>query len=202
MSVDGVPDVRLYAFDHVQVPYEPYLERQKRIHPLPSIVKLPQHIVTCPQTLLELEERMLEEGYEGLILRSSSAPYKYGRSTVNEGYLLKLKRFLDAEATVIGFEERQHNGNESVLNELGRTSRSSHQAGKTGRGDLGALVVRFEDKTFNIGTGFDDAERSEIWCNKETHLGRRAKFKYFPSGNKDLPRFPVFLGWRADLDGA
>jgi hypothetical protein len=30
--------------------------------------------------------------------------------------------------------------------------------------------------------------------------GRVVKFKYFPTGSKEAPRFPVFLGWRADGD--
>ena len=42
-----------------------------------------------------------------------NAPYKQGRSTVREGYLLKVKTFLDDEATVVRFEERMHNGNEA-----------------------------------------------------------------------------------------
>ena len=93
-----------------------------------------------------------------------------------------------------------HNGNEATTNELGRTKRSSHQAGKTGRGDLGALIVRFYDVEFNIGTGFDDVERAEIWNHRDRFLGKLAKFKYFSVGVKDAPRHPVFLGWRAGVD--
>lgn len=200
MTEDGEPDVKLYVFDHVQYPTLGYVGRIKHVETSNYALRLEQHIVTCHTTLLALETELLEAGYEGLILRDPAAPYKYGRSTVNEEYLLKLKRFLDAEAEVIGFEERMHNGNESVLNELGQTSRSTHQANKTGRGDLGALVVSFEGKTFNIGTGFDDAERNEIWRNKTAYLGKTTKFKYFPIGAKDLPRHPVFLGWRHHAD--
>ena len=201
MSVDGEPSVRLFVFDHVGHPTLPYIERQKKIGIGASMVRLQQHVVTCPQTLLELEELKLAEGYEGLILRSGMAPYKYGRSTANEGYLLKLKRFADAEFEVVGYEERMHNGNEATVDELGRTSRSSHQAGKTGRGDLGALIlVHPNGLNFNVGTGFDDAERQSLWDKRDSLAGKIAKVKYFDGGNKDLPRFPVFLGWRDSLD--
>lgn len=201
-------DLRFYVFDHVQNPSERYQNRlvqvNRRSRPVlnnTSTITHPQHVVTCLDTLLTLEQKLLDQGYEGLILRDPDAPYKFGRSTVKEGYLLKLKRFSDAEAVVIGFEERMHNGNEATTNELGRTKRSSHQAGKSGRGDLGALVVRTpEGVEFNIGTGFDDAERQRVWDSRDQYLGKTAKYKYFAVGVKTAPRHPVFLGWRDPVD--
>lgn len=200
-------DLRYYVFDHVRNPNERYQNRLVQANNRAkvtqnncSVITLPQHVITCLPTLLALEEKMLDQGYEGLILRDPDAPYKFGRSTMKEGYLLKLKRFVDAEAVVIGFEERMHNGNEATTNELGRTKRSSHQSGKTGRGDLGAITVRFGEIEFNIGTGFTDSERAEIWDNQDRYLNRLAKFKYFPVGVKDAPRHPVFLGWRDASD--
>jgi hypothetical protein len=136
-----------------------------------------------------------------LILRDHNEKYKMGRSTASEQGMLKLKRFLDAEAEVIGFQERMHNGNEATTNELGRTSRSSHKSGKSGRGDLGALIVRTpEGIEFGIGSGFDDNTRQSIWANQDDYLGRLVKYKYFPLGSKDAPRHPVFLGWRDRSD--
>jgi DNA ligase-1 len=189
-------NVAFYAFDHIQHLGNPYAARFKLIKSKNRVVRLEQHYVCDLPTLLLLEENLLAEGFEGLILRREDAPYKRGRSTAKEQYLLKLKRFVDAEAVVIGFEERMHNGNEAVTNELGRTKRSSHQANKTGRGDLGAILVRFGEVEFSIGTGLDDSERVEIWNNRDRYLGQLAKFKYFPVGVKDAPRHPVFMGWR------
>lgn len=197
-------DVRFYAFDHILQPTRPYSNRHAKLHfdslRTPGFIIHEQHVVTCLSTLLSLEERLLDLGYEGLILRDPNAPYKYGRSTVNEGYLLKLKRFTDADFEVVGFEERMHNGNEATINELGRTKRSSHQENKIGRGDLGAIIVRHGDSTFNVGTGFDDSERTIIWRDRESYLGKVAKVKYFAIGMKDAPRHPVFLGWRDKSD--
>ena len=191
-------DLRFFVFDHIGNLTIPWSERIKGVN---KVMRHPQHVVTCLDTLLLLEQEMLDQGYEGLILRDPNSPYKRGRSTVNEGYLLKLKRFVDAEAEVIGFEERMHNGNEATTNELGRTARSSHQAGKTGRGDLGALLLRTADgMEFACGTGFTDSERAEIWTNKDSFLGCIAKYKHFEIGSKDAPRHPVFLGWRAKED--
>ena len=52
------------------------------------------------EALLEYEEEVLSQGYEGLIIRDAFSPYKFGRSTVSEQSLLRLKRFKDAEANI------------------------------------------------------------------------------------------------------
>lgn len=199
MSVDGEPDVQFYLFDHITNPQLPYQKRAPQ-RPRERAPILPQHLVLTMDDLLKTEQLMLDAGYEGLMIRHPDAPYKYGRSTVKEGWLLKLKRFQDAEATIVGFEERMHNGNEATTDELGRTKRSSHQAGKTGRGDLGALVCDYNGVRFTIGTGFTDVERANIWAERDQYLGKLAKFKFFPVGVKEAPRFPVFLGFRDRRD--
>ena len=197
--------VTFYVFDCVRDVGANYICRQRWLteaceNTFAGVNVLEQVDIRHIDELLQYENDCLEDGYEGLILRDPNAPYKMGRSTVNEGYLLKLKRFVDAEAVVIGFEERMHNGNEATVSELGRTKRSSHKAGKSGRGDLGALVCRYEGIEFNVGTGFSDDERARIWQDQTGHLGRIVKFKYFPVGVKEAPRHPVFLGWRDPRD--
>lgn len=203
MSIEGEPEVTFYAFDHIECPSASYMDRFKRLKGVSNkrVTVHAQYLVTCLKTLLDLEEKMLDKGYEGLILRSQHGHYKFGRSTVNEGLLLKLKRFEDAEAEIVGFEERMHNGNEAKTNALGHTERSSHKANKTGRGDLGALLVRTgEGISFAIGTGFTDDERKHIWDNQAQFLGRLAKYKYFAVGVKTAPRHPVYLGMRDGVD--
>lgn len=146
----------------------------------------------------ELEAQLLDEGYEGLILRDPSARYKNGRSTRLEQGLLKLKRFEDAEAEIIGVEPLYANANEAKCNALGLTERSSKKAGKRKLAKLGCLVVR-DLKTgvrFEIGTGFTDAQRRALWKQRTKLSGQLAKYRSQPHGKKDAPRFPVFLGLR------
>jgi len=166
------------------------------------ITRLEHRIIDSANDLIDFEQEMLTAGYEGIIVRCPKSPYKFGRSTEKEGGMLKVKRFEDGEATIIGFEELMHNGNEATTNELGRTKRSSHQAGKSGRGTLGALIVR-DVKTgveFNIGTGMDDEFRAKVWNRPNDYLGKLAKYKHFPVGQVDKPRHPVLLGMRAFED--
>jgi DNA ligase-1 len=166
------------------------------------IVLLEQVLIRDAMHLDEYESEQIELGYEGVILRSIDGLYKFGRSTVNEGNLLKVKRFTDSEAFVVGFEEQMKNNNEATTNELGRTKRSSHAENKAGKGTLGALILRDPDTgvTFNCGTGMDDKTRQHIWDNQDKFMGQLWKYKSFKVGEKDKPRHPVSLGPRSALD--
>jgi DNA ligase-1 len=132
--------------------------------------------------LLQFEATCLEQGFEGVMVRNPNGRYKQGRSTVGEHGLLKLKRFSDAEAVVIGKQE-----------EVGINT-------KHGKGTLGALVCR--DLTtgveFNIGTGFTAKQRKDLWLAKLD--GEIVKYKYFAIGMVNAPRFPAFIGLRAAVD--
>jgi DNA ligase-1 len=196
-------NVYFYAFDHVENCHDEYVARYqaltqdaRRLRHTPNLRLLPQHYIMYLQSLLTFEDQQLTDGYEGVMIRKPSSIYKFGRSTTNEGILLKMKRWQDAEFEVVGFDERMENTNPAFTNELGRTAHTSHAAGKVPREDLGALVLKFGESTFNCGTGFSDEERLEIWNNQDKYLGMMAKVKFFAIGAYDLPRHPVFLGWR------
>jgi ATP-dependent DNA ligase len=178
---------------------------RRRIEPgaLTGHIKLwPQKLIANEEELLAYEGEQLALGYEGLILRKPNGEYKHGRSTPSDGLLTKLKRFTDSEAVILGFEEQMENTNEKQTNELGRSKRSTHKAGLVGKGTLGALMVRdrVSGVEFNIGTGMNDGVRAHIWANRDEHLGKFVKYKSFLIGVKELPRHPVFLGFRDARD--
>lgn len=198
MSKDGEPDFTYHVFDlwgRQDVGYSSRFNGlsqydHKRIYPVAQVA------VHDMAGLLEMEDQWLSEGYEGVMGRSVDGTYKYGRSTMKEGILWKLKRFADHEYEVVGFEERMHNGNVATINELGYTERSSHKAGMVPMGTLGALILKHSAGDFRCGTGFTDEQRAHIWENRDALMGRMAKIKHFEIGVKDLPRFPVFLDFR------
>jgi len=202
MSADGEPDFKFYIFDRIDMESLPFAERLNSLPYQFYHTMIVGHVKVYDEAgLLEIEEEMLSNGAEGIMVRSLDGKYKQGRSTMKEGILGKVKRFQDAEYKIIGFEERMFNGNEATINALGYTERSSHQENKVGKGDLGALVLELsEGVSFNCGTGFDDAQRKEIWDHKEKYLGQYAMIKSFAIGVKDLPRFPVFKGIRSKED--
>lgn len=149
------------------------------------------------EEITEYEQECIAAGYEGLILRSPQSPYKLGRSTVNEGYMLKVKRFVDDEARVVGFTELQRNHNEKTDDAFGHAKRSSHKANLVAGGTLGTLdCVTKNDVPFSIGTGFSQQQRDDIWSCQSAYIGRWVKFKYQKVGMLTKPRCPVFLGFR------
>jgi len=201
MSADGEPDFKFHVFDRFDMPEAQFMERFNTLPTLPYVELVSQLRVFDEAGLLAIEEELLNRGAEGVMVRSITGKYKEGRSTLKDGILGKLKRFTDDEFLIVGAEERMHNGNEKTTNALGFSERSSHKENKSGRGDLGALVLETADGLrFNVGTGFDDAQRKAIWENLDQHIGRYAKVKHFAYGTKDVVRFPVFLGFRDPID--
>ena len=192
-----------------------YANRQKEITFLKQVnlqKLIPEHdhtlkmlgtkTINSMKELEEYEVSCLKIGYEGVILRDPNAMYKHGRSTAKEGGLIKVKRFKDSEATVLDVEEQMKNNNEKKVNELGRGQRSSHKANKSPKGTLGALVVKdvHSGVQFNIGTGFTNTIRDQLWFHREDIIGTTVKYKYFDIGVKEAPRHPVYLGIRIPED--
>jgi DNA ligase-1 len=206
MSIEGDPNVTFHVFDCWS---DPDLDFTARLNIAGQILQgerciaLVEHVfVYNHEGLTSIEERWLEMGYEGAMLRNLEGVYKSGRATEKSQDLMKLKRFTDSEAVIVGMEELLHNGNEATVDALGHTKRSSHASGKNGRGSMGSLVVK--DLTsgviFNIGTGFTSDERIIFWLNTNMYIGKIVKYKSFSVGVKNLPRFPVFLGMRDSMD--
>lgn len=223
MSEDGEPDFMFYAFDLLdgkrwkepeKTPFElrfAALQTLREREPvvlwkgIERLVVVPHQLCTTEQELRDVVAMNLSAGHEGTMVRDPQGCYKFGRSTLREGILLKIKPFVDEEATVVGVVEQMHNANEATVNELGYTKRSSAKAGKVGKHMLGALECVTEDGAeFEIGTGFTEEQRIAWWGSLlgQGLIGRQVKFKHQPPpGGRQpgvAPRFPVFLGWRQD----
>lgn len=213
MSEEGEPDFFFWVLDWIApqgvegLAYSFRLERIAKWLSRASAMSaalVPATEVRTVEEVLALELEALKLGLEGLCLRIPNGPYKFGRSTVKEGYLLKLKRFADSEAEILGFEEQMRNANALEKDALGYAKRSHAKAGKIGKGTLGKFLVRdiYTGIEFKIGTGdgLTDALRKEIWDNRDAWIGRLIKYKFQPHGVKTAPRLPVFLGRRDERD--
>lgn len=141
----------------------------------------------------------MELGFEGIMLRKPLGPYKFGRSTENEQIHIKVKRFEDDEAIILGCIEGVHHGNVATKDAFGRTKRSTCKAGLVSNGLLGALSVRNTvGQEFEIGTGFTAIDCTELWAKRDQIFGKTIKYRYQKVGTKDLPRFPSYQGFRED----
>jgi DNA ligase-1 len=120
------------------------------------------------QQLMARRDEVIAVGGEGLMLRRGASVYQAGRSDD----LLKVKRFDDAEAIVMG-----------ILPGKGKY-----------QGMMGALRVRLADnREFRIGSGFSDAERTD-----PPPLGSVITFKHSGHTATGLPRFASFVRVRND----
>ena len=145
--------------------------------------------------LISLEKEALDDGYEGLIARDPNGLYKHGRCTPKSQTLVKVKRFEDDEALIIGVEELMHNANIQTKGVFGNSERSSHKENLVPMDTLGALVCQTKDGVvFNIGTGYTQKMRDGVWqMYKEGKLlGEYVKYKSFKIGVVNAPRLPVY----------
>lgn len=210
MRQDGEPNFKFEIFDYVKDELKkPYTERIKDLMnisaSLPAFCKLVlPTIVQSEDELLNYEVQAIKDGHEGIMTRSLDGGYKCGRSTFKSQDLIKIKRFVDSEALIIGLEEKLHNANEATTDELGRTKRSSAKSGLIPAGTLGALLVRdvHDGREFGIGTGkgLNDELKQLIWDNQDAYLGKIVKYQYQEAGTKDNPRIPSFQGFRDPRD--
>ena len=129
----------------------------------------------------DFNKQMVEEGYEGIMIKDVDAPYECKRSVS----WLKQKPFIEVSLTVTAVEEG------------------------TGRNvdKLGALVCEGEDDgktiTVNVGSGFTDINRDEFWVARDTLPGQIVEVRADAvTQNQDgtyslrFPRFLRFRGFR------
>jgi DNA ligase-1 len=195
MSRNGKPDFLFALFDYIDpksaAPLStPFRERIARLDAVLSSLTLGGRVLRIEQTRIDcitqldgLMAQALQKGHEGLVVRRPEGRYKTGRSASDEGLMLKLKPYEDAEAEIVGFEPER--------NDFFTPDR------------LGAFSVRLRSDPsvrFNIGTGLTDRQRGEFWNHRADLIGKMVRFRYQSRGMKSAPRFPVFQGIRDEAD--
>jgi len=204
MSFDGEPDFKFYLFDspeRICPKFEGSLAFLYGEAQWERIEAVPHSRVTTAGDLQAYEEMRLAEGYEGVMLRDPNGPYKHGRSTLREGYLMKLKRFTDGEAVVIRLEEGNVNTNALERDELGRAKRSKVSDGLVPSGMIGTIIVNdptWGELRLSPGT-MPHSERVALWEKQGSIIGRTVHWRSFGYGVKDKPRFPRYYGIREDV---
>lgn len=203
MSIDGEPDFYYVVYDLWNS--EDIYQRRRSLL-VQEVLKLGSpRVQNISNVIVHNAEQaeselgvFIDQGYEGGILRSVDGLYKQGRSTFKEGYLLKLKKFYDDEAVIVGYEEKLTNTNTKEVDERGKAKRSSKKEGMVAAGTLGSLIVEWKGKQFNIGSGFTDSQRQDIWDNREEYLSKPVTFKYQELTKYGIPRFPTFKALRLE----
>ena len=96
-------DVQFWIFDSFMVD-TPFTTRNEIVKAAVArgfvgVRLVQQTLIQNTDELDAYEADALADGHEGVMVRSLDGPYKTGRSSEREAYLLKLKRFADTEAT-------------------------------------------------------------------------------------------------------
>ena len=166
--------IQFHLFDIIND--QPQMKRQLIIENLrglsPWIKVVPFWLCSNLDEVLRAYDKIIEQGYEGIIVRDVNAPYVRKRST----QVMKFKPKQEDEYEIVGTQEEV---------DIYGTPKDS----------LGSLVCKSNDgNLFNVGTGFTADRRRELWDIRGILPGMKAKVKYqhITSGNR-VPRFPVFV---------
>ncbi len=167
-------EIKYHIFDIIND--QPQMRRQISVAALqgihPCIRVTPFWLCESLDDVMKTYDKIIELGYEGIIVRHFQAPYERKRSTL----VMKFKPKKEDNYVITGYEE------ETSIDGVPK-------------GRLGSLQCLSGDgNVFSVGTGFTDEVRETLWTHKEGIIGKIAKVKYqhLTSGRK-VPRFPVFV---------
>jgi DNA ligase-1 len=131
---------------------------------------IPHHSFEKYSQLIEHYNKLVNNNAEGLMLNKADAYYQSGRTDK----IIKLKPFTDKEAIVV-----------------------RHLLGKGKyKNMMGSLLVKDKNgREFKIGSGFSDQQRQ-----KPPKIGDIISYRYTGTTKTGLPRFPVFIRIRSDME--
>lgn len=207
MSHEGEPNIMFFLFDNYLHPGS-FEERHNSLRKfaLPNWVSILEHFPIKNSDEARQRFRMgLKLKHEGLCLRKPDGPYKFGRSTLDEGYLMKVKPFVDSESWIVDILPQYENTNEKKRDERGLAKRSTAKAGKVMRERMGKVVCKDPrwPETFEVGTfrGWTNEDREKFWQERELYIDKAyMKYLMLDTGDYDVPRSAIGLSVRMKED--
>ena len=171
-------DIHYYVFDIV----DSNLPQWQRIQILRNLEDMlcvgirivPSYLAEDLEGVLKSYDKILNDGYEGIIVRNIDAAYIRRRSL----FVMKFKPKKDDFYEIVGFKQMiDKSGNPKEM--------------------LGALICKGDDNTeFSVGSGLTDEMRLRWWPEEcaQTLIGRQVHVQYqHITPGKGVPRFPVLL---------
>ena len=184
-TVWDVIDYEDFTVGYSSVPYRDRFERITSTIFTDAVRVVEHQMVESIIEAREVFDRYLAEGQEGIILKAGDAPWENKRVK----HQLKFKGELECDLRIVGYEEG------------------------TGKyvGRLGAIICESgstDDRvlTVNVGSGFSDDLRTNLWHIRDELLGKIVALKYNSRiKNKqggDSLFLPIFLEIREDKTDA
>lgn len=189
--------VRGWVIDTYSI--RPFAERLQLLKTLykkhPYIHVVPQTLIKNAKQLEAYEAEQTAKGYEGVMLRRVDlSPYvqkatKENRSTLQEFYLVKWKRFEFGYATIKACHVLEHNLNEEKT-ATGRRSSKKSGIVKDAEGRIGSVTMLDKDRKieFNMTVAGDKLQRWDGWQDPKRWRNVKIRYKYQLCGTKDRPR--------------
>jgi DNA ligase-1 len=176
-------DYTFCIFD-VVVPNKPLIERKRMLEGYTK----GKHWRVMPWLISVDEQELMTEhaincrvGFEGTMIKNMYGLYHHGR---NQDWK-KLKPFHTADLTITSITE----GKGKASGMMGRIEVQGFI------GDAGNVFVKSE-----VGTGFSDEVRKDMFNNKDKYLGKVAEIQYQEITKDNSLRFPSFKRMRTDLN--
>lgn len=205
-------NLKFYCFDCVENDDfdKPYINRVKDYEKVSqnlgaitnTFYMVTQRIVNSVEEVEAYFEEVLEQGFEGLILRDINGRYKFGRGTLKEGLIYKVKPWVTLDAQIIAVIQatKVDPSAEKKVNELGRSVTSKKKGDRILIEKASAFLVKYEGKEVKPTLKMNDEEKIEVWEDRKNCIGKWIEYKGMLVGAKDVPRHPTFVRWRPDKD--
>lgn len=177
------PDLVYYVFDMINrnSPKEPFHKRLQRLDDLARELKsrgctcirvLNHKLVNNETEMYYWHDLYLDAGFEGSVLKAIDHEYIRKRSV----RWMKVVQEFSADVVVTGVYEGQ-----------GKYEKRA-----------GGISVVYEGKSVNVGSGFTDAQRLELWEDPDKFIGCVAEVKYKEVTPDGSLRHNRFFRWRGD----
>jgi ATP-dependent DNA ligase len=169
----------VYDFTVLEVSDTEWVDRSAQLLAWFSQNKDLQHVRMSPAwtvnnlgDLDRLHDGLVQEGYEGAMLRTSKGTYKFGAKSTQ---LLKYKKFQDAEFEVVSWS-------------VGRD------------GVIVYKCVQEDGEYFEVRPTGNQAERAELLKQAESAIGQKLTVRFQERSDDNIPIFPVGIGLRPEKD--
>lgn len=140
------------------------------------VVPVHQQMVHSADEVRTMFKEVLDRGYEGLILKDPHGRYKFGRGTLNEALIFKVKPYVTLDAQIIGVKQatKVDPNAPKTINELGRsvTSKKKEDRILIPRAKTFTVIYEQECSKCNNGltyTGIDECPHMK--CDKCNESG-------------------------------
>ncbi len=178
-----------YIFDLIPIKYAeindptPLIDRKKVLYDLFRKASPSKYMIaikyrrvygkpdTVKDQLFELAAKMVDRGYEGIVIKKLHSPYEHKRTLD----WLKVKKLYSLDLRCVGVVESK-----------------SHP------GILGVIQVDACGTICNVGTGFTYEQRLKFWNNPKLIVGKIVEVRFMERTPAGKLRMPVFVRIRDD----